>query len=302
MKSNTQQSILKQRHGTEYGSTSNPRDAWIPDDVLQKNGPEIALSNGEKVRVKTWDWTEPVSAEEVLEDILQARTMRNAPVDVRDEDTLDAYFDVTSEVLPIEAIRNYTIIDDIDKTKAKTLGVGEERLKQLNSRFGVACFPHVTLNVPGVTLMTKKTRILQEIYSMLGRRTDSFDLGKPPKRPKHYSSRLKPTEPAGTSQQWENVVGHVIPILDNGAGSSQREEPYSPTGRLLRQLPPVDYKSQLNPANLSRPPREDIADSAIPVEDDGAGPSQREESSSPRGRSLKQQAPLDYKSQLNPPK
>ncbi|KAL3686381.1 hypothetical protein R1sor_008955 [Riccia sorocarpa] len=163
MKSNTQQSILKQRHGTEYGSTSNPRDAWIPDDVLQENGHEIALSNYEKVRVKTWDWTEPVSAEEVLEDTLQARTMRNAPVDdkltvgsteptenivyyndlvdhdfpddsemslddsavlpgmeVRDEDTLDAYFDVMSEVLPIEAIRNYTIVDDIDKTKART--------------------------------------------------------------------------------------------------------------------------------------------------------------------------------------
>ncbi|KAL3699344.1 hypothetical protein R1sor_017366 [Riccia sorocarpa] len=99
------------------------------------------------VRVKTWDWTEPVSAEEVLEDTLQARTMRNAPVDgklpvgsteptenivyyddladhdfpddsemslddsavlpgmeVRDEDTLDAYFDVTSKVPPMEAI------------------------------------------------------------------------------------------------------------------------------------------------------------------------------------------------------
>ncbi|KAL3686300.1 hypothetical protein R1sor_008874 [Riccia sorocarpa] len=191
-------------------------------DVLKENGPEIALSNGEKVRVKTWDWTEPVSAEEVLEDTLQARTMRNAPVDgklpvgsteptenivyyddlvdhdfpddsemslddsavlpgmeVRDEDTLDAYFDVTSEVLPLEAIRNYTIVDDIDKTKAKSLGVGEERLNQLNSRFGVARFPHVILNVPGVTLTTKKMRILQEIYSMPGRRTDSFDLGKP---------------------------------------------------------------------------------------------------------------------------
>ncbi|KAL3697442.1 hypothetical protein R1sor_011518 [Riccia sorocarpa] len=116
---------------------------------------------------------EPVSAEEVLEDTLQARTMRNAPVDgkllfgsteptenivyyndladhdfpddsemslddsavlpgmeVKDEDTLDAYFDVTSEVLPIEAIQNYTIVDDIDKTKARTLGVGE----QLNSQ------------------------------------------------------------------------------------------------------------------------------------------------------------------------
>ncbi|KAL3686793.1 hypothetical protein R1sor_013102 [Riccia sorocarpa] len=345
MKSNTQQSILKQRHGTEYGSTSNPRDAWIPDDVLQENGPEVALSNGEKVRVKTWDLTEPVSAEEVLEDTLQARIMRNAPVDgkhhvgstepmenivyyddladhdfpddskmslddsavlpgmeVRDEDTLDAYFNVTSEVLPIEAIRNYTIVDEIDKTKARTLGVGEERLKQLNSRFGVARFPHVTLNVPGVTLTTKKTRILQEIYSMLGRRTDSFDLGKPPKRPKHYSSRLKPTERARTSQQWENVVGPLIPIPDNGVGPSQREEPYSPTRRLLRQLPLVDYRSQLNPANVSRPPREDIADSAIPVEDNRAGPLQREESSSPRGRSLRQQAPVDYKSQLNPPK
>ncbi|KAL3676439.1 hypothetical protein R1sor_026387 [Riccia sorocarpa] len=214
-----------------------------------ENRPEIALSNGEKVRVKTWDWTEPVSVEEVLEDTLQARTMRNAPVDgkvlvgsteptenivyyddladhdfpddsemslddsgvlpgmeVRDEDTLDAYFDVTSEVLPIEAIRNYIIVDDIDKTKAWTLGVGEERLKQLNSRFGVSRFPHVTLNVPGVTLTTKKTRILHEIYNMPGRRTDSFDLENPRKRPKHSSSRLKPTERAGTSQRWENVV------------------------------------------------------------------------------------------------
>ncbi|KAL3681772.1 hypothetical protein R1sor_024728 [Riccia sorocarpa] len=163
MKSNTQQSILKQRHET-------------------------------KVRVKTWDLTEPVSAEEVLEDTLQARTMRNAPVDgklpvgsteptenivyyddladhdfpddsemslddstvlpgmeVRDEDTLDAYFDVTSKVLPMEAIRNYTIVDDIDTTKAWTLGL---------------------------------------------------------------------TERAGTSRQWENVVGPVSPIPDNGAGPS----------------------------------------------------------------------------------
>ncbi|KAL3694547.1 hypothetical protein R1sor_008198 [Riccia sorocarpa] len=122
-------------------------------------------------------------SQEVLEDTLQARTMRNAPVDgkllvgsteptenivyyddladhdfpddsemslddsvvlpgmeVRDEDTLDAYFDVTSEVLPIEAIRNYTIVDDIDKTKAKTLGVGEERLNQLNSRLEFNAF------------------------------------------------------------------------------------------------------------------------------------------------------------------
>ncbi|KAL3694699.1 hypothetical protein R1sor_008350 [Riccia sorocarpa] len=148
-------------------------------------------------------------------------------MEVRDKDTLDAYFDVTSEVLPIEAIRNYTIVDDIDKTKARTLGVGEERLKQLNSHFGVA---------------------------------------------------------------------------HNGVGPSQRKEPYSHTGRLIRQLPTVDYRSQLNPANVSRPPREDIADSTIPVEDNGAGPSQREESSSPRDRSLRQQASVDYKSQLNPPK
>ncbi|KAL3699825.1 hypothetical protein R1sor_017847 [Riccia sorocarpa] len=345
MKSNTQQSILKQRHGIQYGSTSNPRDVWIPDDVLQENGPKIALYNGEKVRIKTWDWTEPVSAEEVLEDTLPARTMRNAPVDgklpvgstettenivydddladhdflddsemslddsavlpgmeVRDDDTLDAYFDVTSEVLPIEAIRNYTIVDNIDKTKAWTLGVGHERLKQLNCRFGVARFPHVTLNVPGVILTIKKTRILQKIYSMLGRRTNSFDLENPRKRQKHSSSRLKPTERSGTSQQWENVVGPMGPIPDNGDGPSQREESSSPTGRLLRQLSQVDYKSQLNPANVSRPPREDIADSAIPVEDNGAGHSQRKESSSPRGRSLRQQAPVDYKSQLNPPK
>ncbi|KAL3690504.1 hypothetical protein R1sor_016813 [Riccia sorocarpa] len=187
--------------------------------------------------------------EEVLEDTLQARTMRNAPVDckllvgsteptenivyyddladhnfsddtemslddsavlpgmeVMDDDALDAYFDVTSEVLPIEAIRNYTIVDDIDKTKARTLGVGEERLNQLNSRFGVQRFPHMTLNVLGVTLTTKKTRILQKIYSMPGRRTDSFDLENSRKRPKHSSSRLKPTERARTSQ-WENVVG-----------------------------------------------------------------------------------------------
>ncbi|KAL3684481.1 hypothetical protein R1sor_002503 [Riccia sorocarpa] len=48
----------------------HPTTAQI-DDVLQENGPEIALSNGDRVRVKTWDWTEPVSAEEVLEDTLQ---------------------------------------------------------------------------------------------------------------------------------------------------------------------------------------------------------------------------------------
>ncbi|KAL2644229.1 hypothetical protein R1flu_011816 [Riccia fluitans] len=36
-KSNVQQSIFK-RHGNDYGSTSNLRDAWIPDEVLEENG------------------------------------------------------------------------------------------------------------------------------------------------------------------------------------------------------------------------------------------------------------------------
>ncbi|KAL3678550.1 hypothetical protein R1sor_021506 [Riccia sorocarpa] len=225
--------------GEELVQCLHDVDKELDDDVLQENGPEIALSNGDRVSVKTWDWTEPVSAEEVLEDTLQARTMRNAPMDgkllvgsmeptenivyyddladhdfpddsemslddsavlprmeVKDEDTLDAYFNITSEVLPIQAIQDYTIVDDIDTTKAWMLGVGPERLKQLNSRFGIARFPHVTLNVPRVTLTPKKTRILKKIYSILGRRTDSFDLENPRKRPKHSSSRLKPTERA----------------------------------------------------------------------------------------------------------
>ncbi|KAL3692997.1 hypothetical protein R1sor_006648 [Riccia sorocarpa] len=47
-------------------------------------------------------------------------------MEVRDEDTLDAYFDVTSKVLPMEAIRNYTIVDDIDTTKAWTYDQKDE--------------------------------------------------------------------------------------------------------------------------------------------------------------------------------
>ncbi|KAL3692570.1 hypothetical protein R1sor_006221 [Riccia sorocarpa] len=46
---------------------------------LEARGPEIGLSTGERVRIKTWDWTEPVSEEELLDDKLQERSSRDNP-------------------------------------------------------------------------------------------------------------------------------------------------------------------------------------------------------------------------------
>ncbi|KAL2635115.1 hypothetical protein R1flu_006594 [Riccia fluitans] len=87
-------------------------------------------------------------------------------MEVADDDTLDAYFNVSSEVLPTEAIRYYSIMDEIDTRKARALGVSEEKLTNLTSRFGVEPFPQVALNVPDVTMTTRKMRILKEIYNM----------------------------------------------------------------------------------------------------------------------------------------
>ncbi|KAL3680185.1 hypothetical protein R1sor_023141 [Riccia sorocarpa] len=56
--------------------------AYLFDEERQEfSYHSFIMRDFQEVRVKTWDWTEPVSAEEVLEDTLQARTMRNAPVD-----------------------------------------------------------------------------------------------------------------------------------------------------------------------------------------------------------------------------
>ncbi|KAL2613440.1 hypothetical protein R1flu_025132 [Riccia fluitans] len=111
-------------------------------------------------------------------------SVANAGMEVADDDTLDAYFNVSSEILPSEEIRRYSIVDEIDTRKARALNVSEERLMNLTSIFGVECFPQVALNVPDVTLSTRKTRILQEIYIMPVERGDTQDISRPQKRAK----------------------------------------------------------------------------------------------------------------------
>ncbi|KAL2608640.1 hypothetical protein R1flu_027213 [Riccia fluitans] len=134
--------------------------------------------------------------------------------------------------------------------KARALGVSEERLTNLTSRFGVECFPQVALNVPDVTLSTKKTKILQEIYSMPVERGDTQDISRSQKRAKPLFSRLKSMELSGSFQPTKDCTRPASPTRDNSPGSSQREESSSPRLRSLRQQPIVDYKSQLNPPDV----------------------------------------------------
>ncbi|KAL2629444.1 hypothetical protein R1flu_014130 [Riccia fluitans] len=105
-------------------------------------------------------------------------------MEVVDGDILDAYFNVSSEILPTEAIRHYSIVDEIDTRKARAFGVSEERLTNLISKFGVERFPQMALNVPDVILTTKKMRILKEIYTMPVERGDIQDISRPQKRAK----------------------------------------------------------------------------------------------------------------------
>ncbi|KAL2622473.1 hypothetical protein R1flu_002678 [Riccia fluitans] len=144
-------------------------------------------------------------------------------MEVADDDTLDAYFNVSSEILPIEEICRYSIVDEIDTRKAKALGVSEERLTNLTSRFGVERFPEVALNVLDVTLSTRKTRILQEIYNMPVERGDAQDVSRPQKRAKPSFSRLKFMELSGSSQPTEDCTRPASPTRDNSPGPSQRE-------------------------------------------------------------------------------
>ncbi|KAL2642423.1 hypothetical protein R1flu_010010 [Riccia fluitans] len=144
-------------------------------------------------------------------------------MEVADDDTLDAYFNVSSEILPTEEIRRYSIVDEIDTRKARALGVSEERLTNLTSRFGVERFPQVALNVPDVTLSTKKTRILQEIDNMPIERGDTQDISRPQKRAKPSFSRLKPMELSGSFQPMEDGTRPASPTRDNSPGPSQRK-------------------------------------------------------------------------------
>ncbi|KAL2628608.1 hypothetical protein R1flu_013294 [Riccia fluitans] len=75
-------------------------------------------------------------------------------------------------------------VNEIDTRKARALGVSKERLTNLISRFGVERFPQVALNVPDITLSTRKTKIFKEIYSMPVKRGDTQDISRPQKRAK----------------------------------------------------------------------------------------------------------------------
>ncbi|KAL3695564.1 hypothetical protein R1sor_009640 [Riccia sorocarpa] len=300
---------------------TNPRDAWIPDEVLEATGPEIGLSTGERVRIKTWDWTEPVSEDEVLDDKLQERSSRDNPqrdgqsesnvdpvenviyyddigdhdfpddsalqvedpmvlpgMEIGEEDGLDDYYNISSNWIDQDSIARYTIVDAIDTRKARALGVSENQVVELNKKFGNRVFPKVTLNVPGVTVMSKKIRILKEIYSIPVERTTTDRASKRPRAP----SRLKPTNASAGSPTREDDRGlgrNVNPrstddsSLPRGETSLPTAEPSSPRGetsspggetsspradnsspraRTLRNLPVVDYRIQLNPPNVFR--------------------------------------------------
>ncbi|KAL3690058.1 hypothetical protein R1sor_016367 [Riccia sorocarpa] len=310
------------------GLTSNPRDAWIPDEVLEATGPEIGLLTGERVRIKTWDWTEPVSEDEVLDDKLQEKSSRDNPqrdgqsesnvdpvaldcfrfelryfhpclamelqrddsalqvedpmvlpgMEIGEEDGLDDYYNISSNWIDQDSIARYTTVDAIDTRKARALGVSENQVVELNKKFGNRVFPKVTLNVPGVIVMSKKIRILKEIYSIPVERTTTDRASKRPRAP----SRLKPTNASAGSPTREDDRGlgrNVNPrsiddsSLPRGETSLPTAEPSSPGGetsssggetssprvdnsspraRTLRNLPVVDYRIQLNPPNVFR--------------------------------------------------
>ncbi|KAL3689166.1 hypothetical protein R1sor_015475 [Riccia sorocarpa] len=304
-----------------WAQAANPRDAWIPDEVLEATGPEIGLSTGERIRIKTWDWTEPVSEDEVLDDKLQERSSRDNPqrdgqsesnvdpvenviyyddigdhdfpddsalqvedpmvlpgMEIGEEDGLDDYYNISSNWIDQDSIARYTTVDAIDTRKARALGVSENQVVELNKKFGNRVFPKVTLNVPGVTVMSKKIRILREIYSIPVERTTTDRASKRPRAP----SRLKPTNASAGSPTREDDRGlgrnvnprstddsslprgeTSLPTAEpsslggetsspGGETSSPRADNSSPRARTLRNLPVVDYRIQLNPPNVFR--------------------------------------------------
>ncbi|KAL3690237.1 hypothetical protein R1sor_016546 [Riccia sorocarpa] len=178
----------------------NPRDAWILDEVLEATGPQIGLSTVENVI-----YYDDIGDHDFPDDsALQVEDSMVLPgMEIGEEDGLDDYYNISSNWIDQDNIARYTTVDAIDTRKARALGVSENQVVELNKKFGNRVFPKVTLNVPCVTVMSKKIRMLKEIYSMPVERTTTDRASKRPRA----SSRLKPTNASASSPTREDDRG-----------------------------------------------------------------------------------------------
>ncbi|KAL3702376.1 hypothetical protein R1sor_020398 [Riccia sorocarpa] len=224
------------------GLTSNPRDAWIPDEVLEATGPEIGLSTGERVRIKTWDWTEPVSEDEVLDDKLQERSSRdNTQRDGQSESNVD----LVENVIYYDDIGDHDFPDDSDLQVEDPMvlpgmEIGEE--DGLDDYYNISSNWIDQDSIARYTTVdaidTRKARALgvSEIKNVNPRSTDDSSL------PRGEPS-LPTTEPSSPGGETSSP---------GGGTSSPRADNLSPRARTLRNLPLVDYRIQLNPPNVFR--------------------------------------------------
>ncbi|KAL3679069.1 hypothetical protein R1sor_022025 [Riccia sorocarpa] len=279
------ESILdpSQQVKSQHSTKNSPSSVATASTPSLSNPGMINPQRKIKIKIKTWDWREPVTEEEVLENMEEDRRRRaegsvkldsptpqrqhhddlqdydfpcdeNEPledastlpnIDIGDGDTLDEHMNIASLFMRRESVWNYKMVNDVGAAQARAHGVEEDRLKELNSKFGIAAFPKVKLNAPGVELTSKKTRVLQDIYSFPMVRDDVSV--RPLKRTRPSTSRFKPTDEAGPSTTPEETTHDPGSPTGNNItpGLSPRENTPSPRTRTLRSTVPVNYKRQL---------------------------------------------------------
>ncbi|KAL3685578.1 hypothetical protein R1sor_003600 [Riccia sorocarpa] len=262
------------KRGAEYGSTANPRDAWIPDEVLEATGPEIGLSTGERVRIKTWDWTEPVSEDEVLDDKLQESSSRdNHQRDGQSESNVD----------PVENVIYYDDIGDHDFPNDSALQVEDPMVlpgMEIGEEDGLDDYYNISSNwidqdsIARYTTVdaidTRKARALGvpenqvvELNKKFGNRLfPKSDVERSPTREddRGLGRNVSPRSTDDSSlPRGETSLPTAEPSSPGGETSSPggetsspRADNSSPRARTLRNLPVVDYRIQLNPPNVFR--------------------------------------------------
>ncbi|KAL3675111.1 hypothetical protein R1sor_025059 [Riccia sorocarpa] len=144
-------------------------------------------------------------------------------------------------------ISSFNALHDIRGTKKAEYTVNHiQCVGSLECRSStIEVFPKVKLNAPGVELTSKKTRVLQDMYSFPVVRDDVFV--RPLKRTRPSTSRFKPTDEAGPSTAPEETTRDPGSPAGNNItpGLSTREDTPSPRARTLRSTVPVNYKRQL---------------------------------------------------------
>ncbi|KAL3692571.1 hypothetical protein R1sor_006222 [Riccia sorocarpa] len=70
-------------------------------------------------------------------------------MEIGEEDGLGDYYNISSNRIDQDSIARYTIVDAVDTRKARTLGVSENQVVELNKKFENRLFPKVPLNVHG---------------------------------------------------------------------------------------------------------------------------------------------------------